>query len=545
MTDRVKQILYLDFPREEPLIVRDLSWLVDSILFGYNRPFGYHYGNVIYHSLTVVLAFLLLLRLTSFNTALISAVLLLALAAHIEPVAWIMGRKDILSTLFSLGCILLFLKFRAGQSQNSRLLLYTASLVLAGAAYLSKTNAVVLPGILFICALIDTEQIVRDGFSFRQFGGIVRTLFLQVLPFFVIGLGVYLWYKSVLADYGLFDGTLKYSYGDYKRLIFVTNPLIFIEYLKIILVPWDLEAYYTAPSLFTKFSGVQITQAVLVYLFAPAAMVLLWRFNRTSCLLFLCFLVAMLPYGNWIHFGFWYANRYVYFSSIFFVAGLSSLVVGLSTQSAPRFVKMTAILALAWIFAHNMVYRSQYLGVWRNGETLWQHEISIAGASIHDYNNLTANYLGEAEDSSPGNRAIWLEKARAVNEEVFALDVPRHEQSWLPVAYYYKGLILAYSNAPLEAQLQAFLQAVDSSTGFSRALRSTGVIYYQLATRETNPERRKELAKTALDYMRMYFESDENSQRARREQRDMLQRLNREFPDLAIPEIETEKHSIQ
>ena len=82
LADRIRQILYRDIPREEPLIVRDLSWLVDSSLFGYNRPFGYHYGNVIYHSATLVLAFLLVLRLTNFKTALISALLLLVMAAH-------------------------------------------------------------------------------------------------------------------------------------------------------------------------------------------------------------------------------------------------------------------------------------------------------------------------------------------------------------------------------------------------------------------------------------------------------------------------------
>ena len=89
----------------------------------------------------------------------------------------------------------------------------------------------------------------------------------------------------------------------------------------------------------------------------------------------------MLPYGNWVHFGFWYANRYVYFSSIFFVAGLSTLVVGLQVRPRSRLVKITAMAVLVWTFAQNVVYRNQYLGVWRNGETLWMHEISIPEAT--------------------------------------------------------------------------------------------------------------------------------------------------------------------
>ena len=92
--DRINQILFLDYPREEPLIVRDLSWLLDSIVFGFKRPFGYHFGNVIYHAITVILAFLLFLRLTNFGNAVLTMVMVLVLAAHIEPVAWMMGRKE-------------------------------------------------------------------------------------------------------------------------------------------------------------------------------------------------------------------------------------------------------------------------------------------------------------------------------------------------------------------------------------------------------------------------------------------------------------------
>ncbi|MCP4002227.1 MAG: hypothetical protein GY727_15060, partial [Gammaproteobacteria bacterium] len=110
--DRISQIFFLDYPREEPLIVRDLSWLLDSLLFGFNRPFGFHFGNVVYHAITIILAFLVFLRLTNFGTAVLTMAIVLVLAAHVESVAWIMGRKDILSTMFACLSILLFLRFR-------------------------------------------------------------------------------------------------------------------------------------------------------------------------------------------------------------------------------------------------------------------------------------------------------------------------------------------------------------------------------------------------------------------------------------------------
>ena len=165
LLERISQIVFLDYPREEPLIVRDLSWLLDSVLFGFYRPFGYHYGNVIYHAVTVILAFLLFLRLTPFGTAVVTMSIVLVLAAHVEPVAWIMGRKDILSSMFGLLAILLFLRFRSSASGGKKVWLYLGSLTVATAAYLSKVNTVVLPGVMFICALINHKDIIDHGFK--------------------------------------------------------------------------------------------------------------------------------------------------------------------------------------------------------------------------------------------------------------------------------------------------------------------------------------------------------------------------------------------
>ncbi|MFT5611656.1 MAG: hypothetical protein ACI9LU_002161 [Polaribacter sp.] len=539
VAESAKQILYLDFPREEPLLVRDLSWLADSIVFGYNRPFGYHYGNVIYHAFTLVLAFLLILRLTNAGTALLSAPLLLVLAAHAEPVAWIMGRKDILSSMFSLLSIILFLCFQDKGSGRSKNWLYLLSIVFAGAAFLSKLNAVILPGVLFFCALINRKDVVRDGFRTQNLARILGKVLVQVLPFFILGLTILLWYRSVLSDYGLLGRALVYSPEDYRKLLFIVNPLIFLEYLKIILIPWDLEAYYSAPSIFSKLSGAQITQAVLVVVLTLTSTVLLWRFNRVACLFILCFIVVMLPYGNWIHFGFWYANRYVYFSSFFLIAGLCSAAVALQAQEGARVIKMAVALSLGWVFTQNVIYRSQYVGVWENGESLWKHEISLPGASIHDYNNLTGYYIGKSENALPDKKEAWLEKAQSVNEKVFNLNVPSHERGWLGVAHYYKGLTQAYSGASLESQLSEFLKAVSTSLNYSKALRSTGVVYYQMSMQEADPVKRAELSRQSLFYLRRYFATRSNDSGARAEQLEILGILNKNFPDLDIQVIET------
>src|SRR5260370_11833642 len=41
------------FPREEPLLIRDASWAIDSRIFGFGNPLGYHLGNVLLHRIAV------------------------------------------------------------------------------------------------------------------------------------------------------------------------------------------------------------------------------------------------------------------------------------------------------------------------------------------------------------------------------------------------------------------------------------------------------------------------------------------------------------
>ena len=52
------------FPREEPLLLRDVSWALDARLFGLENPLGFHLGNVVLNALNVALLFLFLRHAT-------------------------------------------------------------------------------------------------------------------------------------------------------------------------------------------------------------------------------------------------------------------------------------------------------------------------------------------------------------------------------------------------------------------------------------------------------------------------------------------------
>jgi hypothetical protein len=140
----LRQILFLCFPREEPLIVRDISWAIESRVFGLRSAYGHHLGQLAYNATNSVLAFAFLLRSTQRpRVAIFSAALFAVLPVHVQAVCWDMGRKDLLVALFMLlGLYLQSISLEQPGTRRARSL--DALICLIGlAALLSKFSAIV------------------------------------------------------------------------------------------------------------------------------------------------------------------------------------------------------------------------------------------------------------------------------------------------------------------------------------------------------------------------------------------------------------------
>jgi hypothetical protein len=88
-----------------------LSHMLDCELFGLNAG-AQHYVNVLFHATNAVLLFLLLLRLTrELWPSLFVAALFAWHPLHVESVAWIAERKDVLSTFFALLTLLAYARY--------------------------------------------------------------------------------------------------------------------------------------------------------------------------------------------------------------------------------------------------------------------------------------------------------------------------------------------------------------------------------------------------------------------------------------------------
>src|SRR5262249_40429227 len=95
-----------------------LSHMLDVTLFG-QRAGGHHLTNVVFHVANVVLLFLLLQRMTGARApAAFVAALFAWHPLHVESVAWVAERKDVLSTFFLLLSIAAYARYAAARRRG-------------------------------------------------------------------------------------------------------------------------------------------------------------------------------------------------------------------------------------------------------------------------------------------------------------------------------------------------------------------------------------------------------------------------------------------
>ncbi|HEY6838925.1 MAG TPA: hypothetical protein VI389_09300, partial [Geobacteraceae bacterium] len=172
-----------------------LSHMLDVTLFGLS-PRGHHWVNVLLHGGNGVLIFLLLARLTGrTGRSAVVAFLFLIHPLHVEAVAWVAERKELLCTTFSLVTLLAYGSYAARPGTGR----YLFALAAFACALMAKPMAVTIPCVLFLLdywplgrtATVGALKLAREKVPFflltaascivtyvaQQQGGAVGTLF--------------------------------------------------------------------------------------------------------------------------------------------------------------------------------------------------------------------------------------------------------------------------------------------------------------------------------------------------------------------------------
>ena len=124
-----------------------LSHMLDCQLYGL-RPWGHHLGNVLLHAATAAGLFLILMQMTGdlWPSALV-AVVFAVHPLHVESVAWVAERKDVLSGLFFMLTVAAYVSYARRPFSMAR---YLAVVVLFAMGLMAKPMLVTLPLVLVL-----------------------------------------------------------------------------------------------------------------------------------------------------------------------------------------------------------------------------------------------------------------------------------------------------------------------------------------------------------------------------------------------------------
>jgi regulator of sirC expression with transglutaminase-like and TPR domain len=335
------------------------------------EPWLYHLDNLLLHLCNTSLVWCLLLTLTKRRrAALVGALLFGVHPLHVESVAWVTERKDVLYTAFFLGALLAYGSYLASQKARH----YLLALVLSVLSLLSKGQAVAITPTL----------ILLDAFHGRPL--LARRVLVEKLPFLVLSL---VFGAVALAVGELHEGLAAGASSIVGRLPHAGYA--FLHYLVKLAVPYELSAVYAEPASRSLWISCGILVAVVI------AFSWLVAVRRSRTLLFgavffsvnIVFMLQTLPLGTAF-----LADRFVYVASIgwFLVAG------GVYDWVRTHGRRQTAVAAAGALLVYLTglsVLTHQRCEVWRDGVSLWNDVIARYDAIPLAYYNRGIAYEAE------------------------------------------------------------------------------------------------------------------------------------------------------
>jgi Flp pilus assembly protein TadD len=357
--------------------------MLDCQIFGL-KPWGHHLTNVLLHATNTVLLFLVLKRMTGKTGRCFFVAALFGLhPLHVQSVAWVAERKDVLSSLFWLLTMLAYVRFveeskvhapspgsGATMIQKSRLF-YSAALVCFALGLMAKPMLVTLP-----CVLLLLDYWPLGRLKKQQLGNVL----LEKAPFFAL---------AAIASAVTFavqkhqDAVASFTTETFPLRL--ENAMVaYAGYLGKLFCPTGLCAYYPLPR---HWPLEKIAWAAVILTAISFFAAVLWRRRPWLLVGWLWFVGTLVPVIGLVQVGAQaMADRYSYVPSV----GMLVLTIWGADELTRRWRHHAVVLSLAGVVAIILCFVStrQQLGYWRDGETLFRRAIAITGANVVACQNL-------------------------------------------------------------------------------------------------------------------------------------------------------------
>jgi tetratricopeptide (TPR) repeat protein len=366
-----------------------LSLAINYQISGLN-PGSYHFLNILLHLCNIILVYIFSKKLIPsypYALHLMVAAIFAIHPLHVESVAWVSERKDVLFAFFYLLGLISYIHYLS--SRSKKYLIYVALAFLA--SLLSKPAAVTFPIVLLLI----------DYWKDRKF---TASALVEKIPFFILSIIFGLITLGIQGDVAVGD-IEKYSIV--QKISYASYGFVF--YLYSFIAPFKPVTFYPYPDV--NDVPLIVTIAPLLALVILGLIIYYFRKNKLVVFGFLFFLVNVLLTLQFVQVGSAIvSDRYSYLPYIglsFALAYFCNLYMSKKERSSTPLV----IVGIVYLLYFSFMTFTQ-AKVWKNSETLWTNVLDRFPNASAALNN-RGNYY--AEIGKPEKASADLSRAFAIN----------------------------------------------------------------------------------------------------------------------------------
>lgn len=364
-----------------------LSYLLDVSIFGVNAC-GHHAVNLLIHLVNTLLLLIVLSRMTGYFWRSVVVAALFALhPLHVESVAWIAERKDVLSGLFFMLTLLAYHHYSLRRSG----LRYLVVVILFAVGLCAKSMLITLPCVLLLLDIWPLGRLLLPTASTAQplpVGGrplvSLTQLVVEKIPLLIFAIT-----SAIITLKVQQSGGAVVEYSDSSLTENVANALVsYVMYIYKALFPYGLAVIYPFDY------DMPVWQPILAALFMGVVSWFVIRFRHEYPYLPTCwfwFVCMLLPVIGIVAVGTHaMADRYSYLPHI----GLFTIAVwgaadaaavnriGAIMQTGLALFVLGIVTAVTWV----------QVGYWQNEVTLFKHAIAVTEDNYVAYEHLGSHF---------------------------------------------------------------------------------------------------------------------------------------------------------
>lgn len=427
-----------------------LSLMLDVSLFGAD-PGAMHLTNLALHIGNTLLLFQVMWKLTgAYGRSLFVSAVFAVHPLHVESVAWISERKDVLSTLFAFVTMLAHLRYVELHQRRWQI----AAAISLALSLMSKQMYVTLPVILLVTDYWPLQRMRRDSPSSRDLSDTrpLLRLVTEKLPYFFIAAAF-----AVVAFAGQRLGGAVASFSEYPLADRLLNACVaVVMYLWKTVCPINLAVFYPYPRSGLLLTGLASATALSLLSYAIARQ---RRQYPAGLAGWLWFCISLLPVIGIVQIGRQsMADRYMYFPMIGLLIAVTWSVPVIAKPHWQRYLRSLAIAAviLLAVLARRQTYH------WRNTMELFTQAAAVAESSLA-YTKLG---FERAQQQRPDAAMNYLHRALRLDPDYTA-------------AHSSMGNVLLMQGK-LQAAVRHFQKVIELEPDHAEAHYNLGIIYMRL-----------------------------------------------------------------